>query len=415
MGDCAPAARSPSAPGPLSDSAAESLSGLPTEPLSGSPAEPLPDSPADSARGAAGPRDRFSSSPESLAGPLTFEPRYRDYVWGGRNLARLLGRDLPSGIVAESWEISAHPAAPTSADSEPFRGRTLLELAAEHGEALVGRNAESAFGQGRFPLLVKLLDAAEPLSVQVHPDDARAARRRDGELGKTEMWHVLHAVPGAEVVLGLREGTDERALRRAWADGRIEECLNRAAVHAGDSILVPAGTVHAILGGAVLLEVQQNSDITYRLHDWGRTDADGNPRQLHLEEAIDAIDFAAPTPRVRPLADRADASDGTDRQVLANCPAFVVERLRLPGGVEIERRVAPGSCEVWGVLEGRALISPTNPARALALPAVRFALLPAAMGDFSLRTDGGAVAVRAYVPPPPQKCPARDSNPEPAD
>ena len=359
-----------------------------------------------------------------LAGPLTFEPRYRDYVWGGRNLARVLGRDLPPGVVAESWEVSAHATAPTVADRGPLRGRTLLELAAEHGAALVGRNAERAYGPGRFPLLVKLLDAAQPLSVQVHPDDARAALRGDGELGKTEMWHVLHADPGAEVVLGLRDGTDERALRRACADSRIEELLNRAAVKAGDSILVPAGTVHAILGGAVLLEVQQDSDVTYRLHDWGRTGADGRPRPLHLEEAIGAIDFAGPAPRVRPLAGAASgaarapttvsaAGEGVDRQVLASCPAFVVERLRLPKGAELERRVDPASCEVWGVLEGRARLSPSDRARAVTLPAVRFALLPAAMGTFTVRTTRGAVAVRAYVPSP--ECPARDSNPEPAD
>ncbi len=348
-----------------------------------------------------------------LAGPLIFAPRYRDYVWGGRNLARVLGRDLPPGVVAESWEVSAHPTAPTMADRGPLRGRTLRELAAEHGAALVGRNAERACGPGRFPLLVKLLDAAQPLSVQVHPDDARAALRGDGELGKTEMWHVLHADPGAEVVLGLRDGTDEGALRRACADGRIEEHLNRAAVKAGDSILVPAGTVHAILGGAVLLEIQQDSDVTYRLHDWGRIGADGQPRPLHLEEAMEAIDFAGPPPRVRPLAGAADTSEGVDRQVLASCPAFVVERLRLPEGVELERRVDPASCEVWGVLEGRARLSPSDRARAVTLPAVRFALLPAAMGAFTVRTAGGAVAVRAYVPSP--ECPARDSNPEPAD
>lgn len=352
----------------------------------------------------------------ALAGPVTFEPRYRDYVWGGRNLARLLGRELPPGVVAESWEMSAHPAAPTVSDHGPTRGRSLLELAEEHGAALVGRNAEQAHGPGKFPLLVKLLDAAEPLSVQVHPDDARAALRGDGELGKTEMWHVLHAVPGAEIVLGLRPGTDERALRRAWADGRIEERLNRRSVKPGDSILVPAGTVHAILGGTVLLEVQQNSDITYRLHDWGRKGADGRPRPLHVEAAIEAIDFAAPPPKVRPLAAPAADERGPDCRVLAECAAFVVERLRLPKGAELQRRVAPGSCEVWGVLEGCASISPADPKRAVELPAVRFALLPAVMGAFALRTAGGAVAVRVHVPPrPPPKCPARDSNPEPAD
>ena len=374
-----------------------------------------------------------------LAGPLTFEPRYRDYVWGGRNLARLLDRGLPPGIVAESWEVSAHPTAPTVADRGPLRGRTLLELAAEHGAALVGRNAERACGPGRFPLLVKLLDAAEPLSVQVHPGDAHALARH-GELGKTEMWHVLDASPGAEIVCGLTPGTDEAGLRRALAADKLDGCLNRLQVQAGDSALVPAGTVHAILGGSVILEVQQSSDVTYRLHDWGRLGPDGRTRQLHVESALEAIDFAGAPPKLS--APRAVvAAGGATRQVLAECAAFVVERFSLPPGAVLDRRVDPRSCEIWGVVEGAAAIAaqPAAPAsgaprseafagphearpragepdesahREAELPAVRFALLPAVMGGFALRTTEGAVAVRVHVPP---ECPARDSNPEPAD
>ena len=378
---------------------------------------------------------------ELLAGPLTFEPRYRDYVWGGRNLARLLGRDLPSGIVAESWEVSAHPTAPTVADRGPLRGRALVELAAEHGAALVGRNAERACGPGRFPLLVKLLDAAEPLSVQVHPGDAHAFARH-GELGKTEMWHVLHADPGAEIVCGLTPGTDEAGLRRALAADKLDVCLNRLQVQAGDSVLVPAGTVHAILGGSVILEVQQSSDVTYRLHDWGRLGPDGRPRQLHVESALEAIDFAGAPPKLSAHHAVEDAGDVT-RQVLAECAAFVVERFSLAPGAVLDRRVDPGSCEIWGVVEGAASVAaqpasasgarrsepftgpdearsrvagPHKPMhREVELPAVRFALLPAVMGDFALRTTEGAVAVRVYIPSPPPKCPARDSNPEPAD
>ncbi len=379
-----------------------------------------------------------------LSAPITFAPRYRDYVWGGRNLARLLGRDLPPGIVAESWEVSAHPSAPTVVDSGPLRGRNLLELAAEHGAALVGRNAVRTSGPGRFPLLVKLLDAAEPLSVQVHPGDAHASARH-GELGKTEMWHVLEAAPGAEIVCGLSPGTDEPALRRVLADDRLGDCLNRLQVKAGDSVLVPAGTVHAILGGSVILEVQQNSNVTYRLHDWGRTGPDGRPRGLHVESALEVIDFAGIAPGLRPPRTVEDAggvlrAGSVLRQVVAECAAFVVERFSLARGTVLERQVEPGSCEIWGVVKGAVAILPSEggssdsaPFQAsspgateheedassketeepsVELAAIRFALLPAVMGGFVLRTAEGAVAFRAHVPP---ECPARDSNPEPAD
>ena len=211
-----------------------------------------------------------------LRTPLTFSPQFQDYIWGGRNLATVLGRPIPDGVVAESWEVSSHPAAPTRVDEGPLMGHSLIGLVAEHGAALVGRRGADAVDRGQFPLLIKLLDANLALSVQVHPDDEYARVHEDGELGKTEMWYVLSAKEGAEIVYGVKPGTNRDAFAEAIAEGRLEDHLHRVPVSPGDAVLIPAGTVHAILEGIVLAEVQQSSNTTYRVYDWNRVDDEGN-------------------------------------------------------------------------------------------------------------------------------------------
>lgn len=350
----------------------------------------------------------MSHAPDPLRAPLTFTPALKDYVWGGRNLERLFGRTLPPGVVAESWEVSAHPAAPTAVDRGPLRGRALPELATRFGEALLGRKAVRRTPTGHdFPLLVKLLDACRPLSVQVHPSDAQTATLRPGERGKTEMWYVLHAEPGAEVVVGLKPGVGPADLRQAVADGRVEACLNRVPVHAGDSVLVPAGTVHAILPGVVLAEVQQSSDVTYRLYDWGRRpDPGARPRELHVAEALEAARWpeSGGAPGVQaPRLLRNEA--GTRQEVVAQCDKFVVERLTLDAGAAYDGELDGDTFEIWGVLSGVVSVetsaSPDGnsaPAHAADLAAVRFALLPAAMGAFRAVAAQPAVALRIYLP-----------------
>ena len=199
--------------------------------------------------------------------PLTFEPVLRDYMWGGRRLERLFGRALPPGITAESWEVSAHPSSPTAVAHGPLRGLTLPEVVERLGADLLGANvAPSANGSG-FPLLVKLLDANLRLSVQVHPDDAYALSH-GGDLGKTEMWYVLYAAPGAGIIYGLQEGVTREEFARAVSEGALDRVLRHVTVRAGDAICVPAGTVHALLSGLVVAEIQENSDTTYRVYDW---------------------------------------------------------------------------------------------------------------------------------------------------
>jgi mannose-6-phosphate isomerase len=327
--------------------------------------------------------------------PLTFTPALRDYVWGGRNLESLYGRALPPGPAAESWEISGHPVAATRVDNGPLAGRLLPDVLADLGDDLVGTRAGWALGRGKFPLLVKLLDAEQRLSVQVHPSDDYALVHENGELGKTEMWYILHARPGAQLILGLRPGVTPDAFRRAVADQTLETCLHHLPVRAGDAVFVPAGTVHAILEGIIAAEVQQNSDMTYRVYDWGRLGADGQPRPLHLEKSLAVIDFQQIEPGVyRPLPVAAEA--GVTRHEISRCRYFVVEKVALAPGAVYAGRTTGQTLEIWGVVEGRGELAWTGDP--IPLPAIRFCLVPARLGDFTVRAAGPATLLRVYLP-----------------
>ncbi len=333
--------------------------------------------------------------------PLTFEPVLRNYMWGGRRLERLYGRTLPPGIVAESWEVSAHPSSPTTVAQGPLAGLTLPEVVARLGLDLLGEHSRDALDRGRFPLLVKLLDANLRLSVQVHPDDAYA-RTHGGDLGKTEMWYVLYAEPGGEIIYGLRPGVTREAFAEAVANKALAGILRRVPVQAGDAICVPSGTVHALLSGLVVAEIQQNSDTTYRVYDWDRPGPDGRPRPLHIERALDVIDFgpapAAPIPPT-PVSER----NGLRVDELVACDKFVVERVRLAAGTAFAGECDGSTFELWGAGEGRARLEPGEgrpawPSGAQELCAVQWALLPAALGPFTVRTAEGCTLLRTYVP-----------------
>ena len=326
--------------------------------------------------------------------PLTFAPELQDYVWGGRNLEKIYGRELPPGVVAESWEISGHPAASTRADHGYWAGQSLPAIMAELGLDLVGTNSQELLRRGRFPLLVKLLDANRDLSVQVHPDDRYAAEHKYGDLGKTEMWYVLHAEPGTELIYGLAEGVTPESFRQAIAQDRLETQLHRESVEAGDCIYVPAGTIHALLAGAVVVEIQQNSDTTYRVYDWGRLGTDGKPRPLHVDKALDVIDWDLIEPgpaRPRVL----EASEGLVRVSLVDCPQFTVERFDLAQGARYRSVCDGATFEIWGCVEGAAAL--TWKGEPLDLAAIRFALLPAALGEYELRAQRPSTLLRIYV------------------
>lgn len=322
--------------------------------------------------------------------PMIFEPVLKSYLWGGRNLARL-GRTLPpEGVVAESWEIAGHEDGTTRVINGPYAGQLLTEVHRELGLALIGERNAWAQARGKFPLLVKLLDAAQPLSVQVHPDDDYALAHEGNELGKTEMWVVLHAEPGAELILGVTAGTTPQAFRAAIFEGRLEPSLHRVPVKAGDHVCVPAGTLHAIMGGLLIVEIQQNSNTTYRVYDWNRVDASGRPRPLHVDKALDVINFEQVAPGICPPVLVAEG-DGVRRWELCRNRYFVTERVELATGASFSGRCNGETLEIWGAIAGRAAVNGVR------LDAVRFTLLPAALGDFAVVAKEATTLLRTYV------------------
>lgn len=223
--------------------------------------------------------------------PLTFHPIYKEKVWGGRKLQTLLGRALPPGAIGESWDVAAHKHGTSIVDQGPLAGKTLEELVAEYGEKLLGPRVE---GPGKFPLLLKLIDACADLSVQVHPDDIYVRAHTDEAWGKTELWYIVHSDPGAWIIWGLRPGVTKSQFAKAIQAGgeEILACLNKVPVKAGEIYPISAGLIHALGAGCLVAEIQQNSDTTYRVYDWDRLDEQGRGRELHIAEALDVIDFS---------------------------------------------------------------------------------------------------------------------------
>lgn len=254
--------------------------------------------------------------------PLLFEPVYRNYVWGGDRIVRRFNRKEPPGVYAESWEVADRPEGMSVVTNGSLKGRSLSELVGEWGEALlgIGRLAE------RFPLLVKWIDAKETLSLQVHPDDPASAKY--GGEAKAEMWYVLDAKPSAFVYAGLKPGVVPEALRAAIRYGAVEELLNSVPVRAGDVIFMPGGRVHAIGAGCLLLEVQQNSNTTYRIHDWGRVGQDGRARALHVDKAMEVIRWHDDSP-VRVVPRCLGHMEQNELWEVLSCPWFRLERILL--------------------------------------------------------------------------------------
>jgi mannose-6-phosphate isomerase len=326
--------------------------------------------------------------------PLFFEPVFRDYIWGGRNLETLLGRTIPDGVVAESWEISGHPSSSTRVENGPLAGLALPQVQELLDEALVGTRSRWATDREKFPLLVKLLDANRRLSVQVHPSDAYALAHEGGELGKAEMWYVLYAKEGAELIYGLSRHTNAEQFRAALQDGTLSDLLHRVSIQPGDVISVPTGTIHALLEGAMVAEIQQNSDTTYRVYDWGRLGHDGKPRQLHVDKAVEVIDWGMVRPQAAvptPLTEGEVA-----REELCRSPYFVVEKVTLQEGASYEGVCDGTTFEIWGIVSGSAEVCGSGQRAPMA--AVRFVLLPAALGAFSVSAERPATLLRVYAP-----------------
>jgi mannose-6-phosphate isomerase len=316
-------------------------------------------------------------------GPLEFTPILKRSRWGGRRLGEVLGKPIgPETDYAESWEICDLGANQSIVAAGEYAGWTLRRLIEQFPRELLGRH----IGSGRFPLLVKFLDAADLLSVQVHPNDRQAALCAPGALGKTEAWIILAAEPGSLVYAGLQAGLGENQLRNAIHRGSLVDCLHRVEVVPGDCLIIPAGTVHAIGGGILLAEIQQSSDLTFRLFDWNRMGADGRPRELHIEQALACIDFGrGPVEKVTAIA---EVQTGQLVEVLVKCPWFSIRRSRIDAPVTLAN---DDSCHILIGLSGTVACSADGGERSLSKG--QTVLIPAAGLPAELKPDPSATVL----------------------
>lgn len=298
--------------------------------------------------------------------PIRFQPLYRPYIWGGRKLGTSLHKPIPpEGVWAESWEIVDHGSdqsivvddialnglttrsSKSDSAANLLVGKSLRQLIEMAPESVLGVGADS---QSQFPLLLKYLDCQRVLSIQVHPNDAYGAKMVPPDLGKTEAWYVVDASDDALIYAGLKAGVDRSALVEAIAEGHIESCLHSFHPSRGDCVFIPAGTVHALGAGLIVAEIQQASDTTFRLYDWNRVGADGAPRPLHIDQALDVIDFdngpintVVPKPTSHP-----------GRINLVTCDRFVLDKLT----EDVQELSLNNQFAIATVVQGHATITP---------------------------------------------------------
>lgn len=263
--------------------------------------------------------------------PLVFKPLLKQIRWGGRKLGTELSKPIGAEAdYAESWEIADQPSGQSVVADGEFAGKTLAELMDSHSAELLGRHA----GLSQFPLLIKFLDANDWLSLQVHPNDNQAITYNPDENGKTEAWIILHADPGSQICSGLKQGVTKAEFEQHLNAGTVEETLHMIPAVAGDCVFVPAQTVHALGPGILLAEVQQQSNLTFRLYDWERMGSDGKPRAIHIEESLECIDFdRGPVNPVKPV----ELSDGAHHfEELVRCEYFVIRRHKAVDDFELK-------------------------------------------------------------------------------
>lgn len=326
---------------------------------------------------------------EKMLYPFKFNPVFKNYIWGGRELEKL-GKKLPVGIVAESWEISSHQDGVSTIANGDYTGWPITDIIEKFGVDIVGREVHAA--HGRLPLLIKFIDANNRLSVQVHPNDEYARIHENGELGKNEIWYILAAKPGAKLVYGTRPGITREDFERAVREDKIMECLNEIEVLPGDVLNIPSGLVHAIGEGIVLAEIQQSSNTTYRVFDYNRVDSKGNKRPLHIEKALEVMEFSPETgeAKTKGLDVRLDSTSIKSYKI-AN-KYFSVEEYLIDGLVQEN---ADGSrFYIYVFVEGEAEIKYNE--GAIEAKKGDTVLIPATMGNYSIK--GRCRVLKTYVP-----------------
>ncbi len=305
--------------------------------------------------------------------PLVFRPIFKERIWGGRNLEKLYGKKLPAGLViGESWEICDRPDDQSIIANGPLQGKTLRWLMEHCPAELLGPLRPMPL---RFPLLVKIIDARQTLSLQVHPPAAVAASL--GGEPKTEIWYVAHAGPGAELFVGLKKSVTRPQFEEKLAADSVAECFHRIPVGPGDAMWLPSGRIHALGADMVIFEIQQNSDTTYRVFDWNRVDSQGNRRQLHVPQSLASIDFADFEPS---LLSRQTSGDGSGRiRPLIKSALFDVDLRQFDGGAQL--KLEDGRMRILGVVEGALQIR--HDSGATLVGAGEFCLVPACCRNVS--------------------------------
>jgi mannose-6-phosphate isomerase len=319
--------------------------------------------------------------------PLTFHPIFKERVWGGREIERLYGKKIPAGkLIGESWEISDRPGDESIITNGKFAGKSLRCLMENSRRELLG-DAKPTNGN-RFPLLIKILDAREKLSLQVHPP-ARKAAELNGE-PKTEMWFIADAAPGAELFVGLKRGVTRAEFEKKISGGSVAECFHRVPVRAGDTMFLPSGRVHAIGDGLVIFEIQQNSDTTYRVFDWNRVGLDGKPRELHVAQSLASIDFNDFEPK---LVETKFSGDKVKVRSLVTDPLFNVETWQLNSGVV--SKLKERKLQIVAVVSGQIEIKSNS--ETVNLSAGQFCLVPASLDHTEIvaKSDAAILQVAA--------------------
>ncbi len=320
--------------------------------------------------------------------PYKMMPVYKDYIWGGHNL-RKLGKSIPDGQVAESWELSGISGSESKIANGPLKGQALTEVIRRYGRLVLGDKFASEKINAGLPVLLKFIDANDRLSIQVHPDDEYAVECEHGKMGKTEMWYIIDAKPEASVIHGFSEGYDK---------GRIHDCIlqykhgglyREVKVKKGDVVFVPAGTVHALNDGLVVAEIQQHSDLTYRLFDYDRTDAAGNKRPLHINKALDVLDYKNHKALYKGLS---VSYDKIETKYLALSEYFCVRQLEA-NGTPVEL-FAEGSFSAFMFITGEAEIMYDT--EKLHVDALETVFIPAYMGSYKI--DGEFSAIQIFIP-----------------
>lgn len=325
-----------------------------------------------------------------MLSPLTFTPIFKDKIWGGQKIRTVLSKDFsPLPNCGETWEISGVSGNVSVVADGPMQGRSLADLVAEYKGELVGQHVYEQFGD-EFPLLIKFIDAADDLSIQVHPNDALAAERHQGR-GKTEMWYILEADPGATLNSGFNRPVTKDEYVQAVANNTIMDLLNIEPVTAGDVFFLPAGRVHYIGKGCLLAEIQQTSDITYRIYDFDRTDASGKKRELHTEQAVDAIDYTFHDTYKTEYVHRLNASVNA-----VTSPYFVTNVLN--ANEEIAQDYSALDSFVILICVSGSLTVTTKGGINLPVQTGQCVLLPASLQRVSLVPNGQMTVLESYVP-----------------